>query len=194
MILLLVFFFLFFLQVVTQYSEKLTNTATTTKKSELVEAPTFSICTYWRDSIMKRYNITLMILSIPPDNDTNLPLNSTLTSLFNEITFQLNKNFFIGVSSDLSKPIPLSIGMNEMKGEEENFESKSWIWNVLCSIYLSELTWYWTVFAAKSEDFVNFSNFLLEKLISGQFLFNGHKGTIYSNSERPVQFLKKNAF
>ena len=120
MILLLVFFFLFFLQVVTQYSEKLTNTATTTKKSELVEAPAFSICTYWRDSIMKKYNITPMNLSIPPDNDTNLPLNSTVRSIFKEITFQLNENFFIAVSSDLSKPIPLKIGMNEIKGEEEN--------------------------------------------------------------------------
>ena len=119
MILLLVFFFLFFLQVVTQYSEKLTNTATTTKKADLIEAPAFSFCTYWRDSIMKKYNITPMILSIPPGNDTNVPMNSTVRSIYNEITFQLNKDFVIAVSSDLSKPTPLSIGMNKMEGEEE---------------------------------------------------------------------------
>ena len=119
MILLLVFFFLFFLQVVTQYSEKLTNTATTTKKADLIEAPAFSFCTYWRDSVMKKYNITPMILSIPPGNDTNVPMNSTVRSIYNEITFQLNKDFVIAVSSDLSKPTPLSIGMNKMKGEEE---------------------------------------------------------------------------
>ena len=35
------------------------------------------------------------------------------------MTFQLNKDFVIAISSDVSKPAPLSIGMNKMKGEEE---------------------------------------------------------------------------
>ena len=58
-ILLVIFFFLFFLQVVTQYSEKLTNTAKVEENAKSIETPTFSICTGFRESVMEKYRLIL---------------------------------------------------------------------------------------------------------------------------------------
>ena len=54
LILLVVFFYLFFWQVVTQYLEKLTNTAKIVQKSEVVEVPTFTICSGWKKISVER--------------------------------------------------------------------------------------------------------------------------------------------
>ena len=117
-ILLVIFFFLFFLQVFEQYSEKLTNTAKITERAEIIAVPTFSICTGWKESIMKEYNIGPVNFILPPSNDSNLPLNSTLRSLFAEITYKLSEDFSISISTDLLKPPkPLKVGKNEIKEE-----------------------------------------------------------------------------
>ena len=115
-ILLVIFFFLFFLQVFEQYLEKLTNTAKITERAETIAVPTFSICTGWKESIMKEYNIRPINFVLPPGNDANLPSNSTVKSLFAETTYKLSENFFISISTDLLKPPkPLKVGKNEIK-------------------------------------------------------------------------------
>ena len=117
-ILLVIFFFLFFLQVFEQYSEKLTNTAKITERAETIEVPTFSICTGWKESIMEKYEIGPINFILPPGNNSNLPSNSTLKSLFAEITYKLSEDFSISISTDFSKPPkPLKVGKNEITQE-----------------------------------------------------------------------------
>ena len=117
-ILLVIFFFLFFLQVFEQYSEKLTNTAKITERAETIAVPTFSICTGWKESIMEKYKIAPSNFFLPPGNDSNLPSNSTVKSLFAETTYKLFEDFSISISTDLLKPpIPLKVGRNEIKEE-----------------------------------------------------------------------------
>ena len=117
-ILLVIFFFLFFLQVFEQYSEKLTNTAKITERAETIAVPTFSICTGWKESIMEKYKIGPINFIVPPGNDSNLPSNSTVKSLFAETTYKLFEDFSISISTDLLKPPkPLKVGRNEIKEE-----------------------------------------------------------------------------
>ena len=114
-ILLVLFFNFFFLPVVEQYFGKLTNTAKIIERNEKIEVPTFSICTGWKASIMEQYKISPLIFIMPPKNDTNLPANSTIQRVFDEITYKLNKDFSIGVSGEFSEPKPLKVGLNELK-------------------------------------------------------------------------------
>ena len=90
-ILLVIFFFLFFLQVVMQYSEKFTNTAKIEQNAESIEMQTISICTGFRESVMKKYGITTQIFFLPPDQDSNLPSNATVRSVFDDTTFKINR-------------------------------------------------------------------------------------------------------
>ena len=114
-ILLVIFFFLFFIQVFEQYSEKLTNTAKITERAETVALPTFSICTGWKESVMEKYNFGTINFIMPPGNDTNLPINATVKNVFADTTYKLSEDFYISISSDLSKPKPLKVGRNEIK-------------------------------------------------------------------------------
>jgi hypothetical protein len=122
LILLVVFFVLFFWQVVIQYSEELTNTAKTAKKAKKIEMPTFTICSGFKKSLLKKYNISLMIFNMPPGNDTDLPSNITLRNLFDDLTFKLNTDFVIGLSPQMSEPILLNIGKNEIKTEDSIYK------------------------------------------------------------------------
>ena len=118
LILLVIFFIFFFLQVFEQYSEKLTNTAKIAEKAETIAAPTFTICTGWKESIMEKYNVGPKIFFFHPGNDTNLPPNFTLENLFVETTYRLSEDFSISISTDLLKPPkPLKVGKNEMTEE-----------------------------------------------------------------------------
>ena len=105
-ILVAVFFFLFFLQVVEQYLEKYTNTAKFEERVETVEAPTFTICSGWKKSLMDQYKITNMVFQMEPDNIT-----MNVRDLFDEVTHELNKDFSISVSNILSHPVPLNVGI-----------------------------------------------------------------------------------
>ena len=122
-ILLVIFFFLFFLQVVMQYSEKFTNTAKIEQNAESIEMQTISICTGFRESVMKKYGITTQIFFLPPDQDSNLPSNATVRSLFDDITFKMNREFVIALSGSIGfdKPVPLMIGTNEIKVENTTY-------------------------------------------------------------------------
>ena len=119
-VLLVIFFSFFFFEVVIQYAGKYTNFYKITKRIEEVEAPTFTICTGWKESIIKKYNISPMIFSIPPNYETNLPLNYSIRNIYKESTYELNKDFFIAVSDDFSKPVVLEVGMNEINGKKYN--------------------------------------------------------------------------
>ena len=126
-ILLVIFFIFFFLQVFEQYSEKLTNTAQIAEKAENIAAPTFTICTGWKESIMETYNVFPNVFFFPPGNDTNLPSNITLEDLFVETTYRLSEDFSIYISTDLLKPPKLlKVGRNVIneKGINRSFQVK----------------------------------------------------------------------
>ena len=106
-----------------QYFEELTNTAKTVEQAETIEMPTFTICSGWKKSQFKEYNISPMIFSLPPGLDTNLPPNATLRTIFDELSFKLNKDFVIGLSPQMmSEPTLLNVGMNEVKTENSIYK------------------------------------------------------------------------
>ena len=124
LILLVMFFYLFFWQVVVQYSEELTNTAKTVQKAEIIEMPTFAICSGFKKSLFKEYKISPMIFNMPPGRNSNLPFNATLRTLFDDLVFKLNRDFIIGVglrSLGLSVQV-LKLGMNEIKTEDSIYK------------------------------------------------------------------------
>ena len=95
--LLITFCVLFLLPVVTQYYEKYTNIARISKTAKKVEVPTFSICTGWKTSIMDEYKIKSGFLWTPPSNESNLPTDATIRSVYSDITYKLNEDFAIGL-------------------------------------------------------------------------------------------------
>ena len=97
LVLLAIFCVLYLLPVMTQYSEKLTNIAKISKTVEKVEVPTFSICTGWKTSIMDEYKIKSDFLSTPPSNESNLPTDATIRSVYSNVTYKLNEDFAIGL-------------------------------------------------------------------------------------------------
>ena len=97
LVLLAIFCVLYLLPVMTQYSEKLTNIAKISKTVEKVKVPTFSICTGWKTSIMDEYKIGSEFLWTPPSNETNLPTDATIKSVYSDITYKLNEDFAIGL-------------------------------------------------------------------------------------------------
>ena len=117
-ILLFIFFSLFFLQVIIQYAHKNTNFYKISERADEIEVPTFTICTGWKDSVLKKYKISFYNFSLPPDYETNLPLNYSIKNIYKETTYELNNDFFIAVSKDFSKPIELKVGMNEINGQK----------------------------------------------------------------------------
>ena len=123
LILLVVFFILFFWQVVVQYSEKITNTTKKTLKAETIEAPTFTICSGWKESLFEEYKISPVFFILPSVSDTNLPSNATLRTIFDELTFKLNKDFIIQISPNyILEPTLLKLGMNEIKMENSIYK------------------------------------------------------------------------
>ena len=60
-----------------------------------------------------------MIYNVPPtrEEEKNLPLNYFIRDVYNETTYELNKDFVIYVSPDLLIPMPLKIGLNEVRGQ-----------------------------------------------------------------------------
>ena len=124
LVLLVMFFYLFFWQVVVQYSEELTNTAKTVQKAEIIEMPTFAICSGFKKSLFKEYKISPMIFNMPPGRNSNLPFNATLRTLFDDLVFKLNRDFIIGVGLSflgLSVQV-LELGMNEIKTEDSIYK------------------------------------------------------------------------
>ena len=121
-VLFIIFFILFFLPVWTNYQESYTNIAKISKNADRVEIPTFSICAGWKTSLMKAYKITPNFMYLPPSNDSNLPENATIRTIFSDVTYKLNQDFAIGLIDEGSAmPVPLKVGMNEIiKGNTIN--------------------------------------------------------------------------
>ena len=120
LILCIIFFYFFFLEVMAQYFDSYTNTMKIVKNSERIELPTFSFCTGYKKSMMDQYKFHLKFFYSQPDEKSNIPPNTTLKSVFDEITFKLNKEFLIGLSWDLweyHQSLILKVGFNEIKIE-----------------------------------------------------------------------------
>ena len=103
LVLLAVFCALFLLPVMTQYSEKFTNIAKLSKNADKVEVPTVSICTGWKNSIMDEYKITSDFLWTPTSNESNLPRDATIRSVYSDVTYKLNEDFVIGLVEGAQK-------------------------------------------------------------------------------------------
>ena len=53
-----------------------------------------------------------------PPNESNLPKNATIRSIFSDVTYKLNQDFVIGlIEGGSAIPVPLKIGMNEVQKE-----------------------------------------------------------------------------
>ena len=92
-ILLGMFVYFYFVEIVIKYLHRLTNTAKSAQFIETMAVPTITICTGMKQTVLKNYNITTMFFVEKPDKDssTNLPLNSTVKSVFSDITYKLNR-------------------------------------------------------------------------------------------------------
>ena len=117
LILLVVFFYLFFWKVVTQYLEKLTNTAKIAQKAEIVEVPTFTICSGWKKSHLKEYQVSPAMFSLPVGSFANLPPNATLQTIFDDVVFKLNK-----LNPLMLEPMYLKVGMNQIETENSVYK------------------------------------------------------------------------
>ena len=121
MALLATFCVFFLLPVMTQYSKKYTNIAKMSATGDKIEVPTFSICTGWKTSIMDEYKIKREFLWTPASNESNLPPDATIRSVYSDVTYKLNEDFVIGlVEGANKKPKSLIVGTNEIVRGEAN--------------------------------------------------------------------------
>ena len=107
---------------VVQYLEKYTNLAKISERVDTVEAPTLAICSGWKMSQMEKYKITPLVFMKRPTGEISIHKNLTVRNLYDEVTYELDKDFSISVSNVLSHPIPLNIGVNIIK-EEKHVQS-----------------------------------------------------------------------
>ena len=122
------FYFLYFQSVYKQFSDGLTNLALSRETVKSVQLPNITICSGFNEALFKKYEITTLYFS-NTDQKTKVPKNSTVQSVFNDVTCQLNRDFQIGINFHwLSTPnqTVLPIGHNEVTYEEimETFDVK----------------------------------------------------------------------
>ena len=103
LLLLTIFSVLYLQPVMKQYYEKLTNISKISKTADKVEVPTVSICTGWKTSIMDEYKTTNNFLLYPTRNESNLPTDATIRSVYSDITYKLNEDFAIGLVEGAQK-------------------------------------------------------------------------------------------
>ena len=100
---------MYFKQVVSQYTEELTNTAKSERLIKSIEMPTITICSGFKENLMKKLKITPMIF-IDPQSNTNLPKNMTPDEIFDIVTFKLNEDFNLFYQNKF-----LNEGINKVK-------------------------------------------------------------------------------
>ena len=127
-VLVVIFYFLYFQSVFKQFSDGLTNLAVSRKTVNSVQLPNITICSGFNEALFKEYEITTLYFAIP-DPNAKVPKNSTVQSVFNDVTYQLKRDFQIGINFHwLSTPhrTVLTIGHNQVTYEEmmETFEVK----------------------------------------------------------------------
>ena len=122
------FYFLYFQSVYKQFSNGLTNLAVSRDTVKSVQLPNITICSGFNEELFKEYEITTLYFS-NPDPKAKVPKNSTVQSVFNDVTYQLKRDFQIGINFHwMSTPnrTVLTIGHNHVTYEEmmETFEVK----------------------------------------------------------------------
>ena len=121
------FYFLYFQSVYKQFSDGLTNLAVSREAVKSVQLPNITICSGFNEALFKEYDITTMYF-YNPDPKAKVSKNATIPSVFNDVTYQLNRDFQIGIDFHYSTPNPtiLTIGHNQVTytGMMETFEVK----------------------------------------------------------------------
>ena len=126
--LLVTFYFLYFESVFKQFSDGLTNLAASRETVKSVQLPNITICSGFNEELFKEYEITTLYFS-NPDPKAKVPKNSTVQSVFNDVTYQLKRDFQIGINfhwhSTPNRTV-LTIGHNQVTYEEmmETFDVK----------------------------------------------------------------------
>ena len=122
------FYFLYFKSVFKQYSDGLTNLAVSRETVKSVQLPNITICSGFNQALFKEYEITTLYFS-DPNQKPKVPKNSTIQGVFDDVTYQLNRDFQIGINfhwhSTPNRTV-LTIGHNHVTYEEmmETFEVK----------------------------------------------------------------------
>ena len=122
------FYFLYFQSVYKQFSDGLTNLAVSRGTVKSVQLPNITICSGFNEALFKEYEITTLYFS-NPDPKAKVPKNSTVQSVFNDVTYQLNRDFQIGINFhwlSTTNQTVLTIGHNQVTYEEmmETFDVK----------------------------------------------------------------------
>ena len=122
------FYFLYFQSVYKQFSDGLTNLAVSRETVKSLQLPNITICCGFNEVLFKEYEITTLYFS-NPDPKAKVPKNSTVQSVFSDVTYQLKQDFQIGIDFHwLSTPnrTVLTIGHNQVTYEEmmETFDVK----------------------------------------------------------------------
>jgi hypothetical protein len=126
--LVITFYFLYFQSVFKQFSDGLTNLAVSRERVKSLQLPNITICSGLNEALFKEYEITTLYFTVP-DPKANVPKNTTLQSVFNDVTYQLNRDFQIGMDFNwfsTSNRTVLTIGHNQVTYTEmmETFEVK----------------------------------------------------------------------
>ena len=139
--LLVTFYFLYFQSVFKQFSNGLTNLATSRETVNSVQWPNLTICSGFNHALFKEYEITTLYF-YNPDPKANVSKNATLQSVFNDVTYQLNRDFQIGINFhySTSNRTVLTIGHNQATYAEmmETFVVKEFpsVYHGMCYVIL----------------------------------------------------------
>ena len=135
------FYFLYFQSVYKQFSDGLTNLAVSREKVKNLQWPNITICSGFNQALFKEYEITTLYFS-NPDPKANVSKNATLQSVFNDVTYQLNRDFQIGINFhySTSNRTVLTIGHNQVTYAEmmETFVVKEFpsVFHGMCYVIL----------------------------------------------------------
>ena len=139
--LLVTFYFLYFESVFKQFSDGLTNLAVSRETVKSVQLPNITICSGFNEALFKEYEITTLYF-YNPDPKAKVSKNATINSVFNDVTYQLNRDFQIGINfpySSLNRSV-LTIGNNQVTHAEmmETFVVKEFpsVFHGMCYVIL----------------------------------------------------------
>ena len=135
------FYFLYFQSVYKQFSDGLTNLAVSRETVKSLQLPNIAICSGFNQALFKEYEITTLYFYYP-DPKAKISKNATVQSVFNDVTYQLNRDFQIGINFhySTSNQTVLSIGHNQVTNAEimETFEVKEFpsVFHGMCYVIL----------------------------------------------------------
>ena len=106
---------MYFKEIIKQYSEQLTNTAKTEKPLNHVSVPTITICTGYKDMVLKELKIPQNVF-YDPEIAVDLKPTDDIKEIYNNVTYKLNKDFKISFEE-----IFLNEGINEIRWNGKNY-------------------------------------------------------------------------